>query len=63
MRDIIGTCQKFNECLEHRGHGHLTRDDIEFLSYFELELAKSIIEELDYHNAKKVAKIILSVVE
>ena len=57
LNQIINTCQKFNDCIEHRGN--LSHDEIEFVTYFNLELVKSIIEDLDCNNAKSIAKIIL----
>ena len=58
---ITKTCQKFNTAFEHRGN---PRDEEKMsLEYRKLDLAKAIIEDLDEHNAKCIAKIILGFVE
>ena len=61
LNKIINACQKFNECVKHRSN--LNDDEIEFLTYFNIELAKSIIKDMDSHNAKQIAKIILAATE
>ena len=39
-----------------------TKDDWDFITYFNLELAKSIILDMDSNNAREIAKIILATV-
>lgn len=56
--ETIKTINKFNECLEHRED--LTDDEIKFITYFNLELAKSIIEDLGRKDASSLARIILA---
>lgn len=60
INKIINTCQKFNSAIEHRGNP--TDEEMDILQYFNIELAKSIIHDIDSNNAKQVAKIILDVV-
>ena len=50
LNKIIETCQKFNIAIEHRGYP--TDEEIDVLEYFNLELAKSIIQDIDQNNAK-----------
>jgi hypothetical protein len=59
--NITKTCQKFNTALEHRGNP--TDKEKMSLEYLNLDLAKAIIEDLDEHNVKCIAKIILGFVE
>lgn len=61
LENIINTCNKFNVALEHSNSPieDLPTEDDMALNYLELDLAKSIIEDIDSHNAKRVAKIIL----
>lgn len=61
FKNIIETCNKFNTALEHRSN--LTEDEEMVLQYFNIDLAKSIIHDVDSHNAKHIAKIILGYVE
>jgi len=61
FQNIIETCNKFNAALEHKNDP--TDKEIATLQYFNIDLAKSIIEDLDFHNAKCIAKIILGCVE
>ena len=58
---IKKTCQKFNTALEHNGNP--TDEEKMALGYLNLDLAKAIIEDLDEHNAKCIAKIILGFIE
>lgn len=61
FKNIIKTCNKFNTALEHKNNP--TDEEIIILQYLNIDLAKSIIEDLDSHNAKCIAKIILGYVE
>ena len=61
LNKIINTCQKFNTAIEHRSG--LTNEEEEILQYFNLDLAKAIIQDIDENNAKQIAKIILGSVE
>lgn len=61
FNNIIETCSKFNTSLEHRSDP--TEEEEMILQYLNLDLAKAIIEDLDEHNAKCIAKIILGYVE
>lgn len=61
INKIINTCQKFNSAIEHRGNP--TDEEMDILQYFNIELAKSIIHDIDSNNAKQVAKIILDATE
>lgn len=58
---ITKTCQNFNTALEHKDNP--TDEEKMSLGYLNLDLAKAIIEDLDEHNAKCIAKIILGFVE
>lgn len=58
FENIIETCNKFNTAVEHKCN--LTDEDIMILQYFDIDLAKSIIHDLDSHNAKCIANIILA---
>lgn len=57
FENIIETCNKFNTAVERRTTPE--DEDKMILSYFNIDLAKSIIEDADSHNAKCIAKIIL----
>ena len=61
FKNIIETCNKFNAALEHNYDP--TEEERMTLGYLNLDLAKAIIEDLDEHNAKCIAKIILGFVE
>lgn len=61
FKNIIETCNKFNTALEHKSDP--TEEEVMTLQYLNIDLAKSIIEDLDSHNAKSIAKIILGYVE
>ena len=58
---IINTCQKFNTCAEHRLNPN--DEEVEFLTYFNLELAKCIIQDMDENNARQIAKVILDITD
>lgn len=61
FKNIIETCNKFNTALEHKYDP--TDEEVMTLEYLNIDLAKSIINDLDSHNAKCIAKIILGYVE
>lgn len=60
FKNIIETCNKFNAAIEHKSD---PTEEVMTLQYLNIDLAKSIIEDLDSHNAKCIAKIILGYVE
>lgn len=63
---IINTCQKYNIIIDHLDYNHKNvppQDERDILEYFNLELAKAIIQDIGSNNAKHVAKIILGFVE
>ncbi len=57
FENVINSCKKFNNCMEHRSK--MSKDEMDFVSCFNLELATSIIKDANSINAKKIAKIIL----
>ena len=61
FKNIIETCNKFNASLEHKYDP--TDEELITIEYHNIDLAKSIICDLDPHNAKCIAKIILGYVE
>lgn len=61
LNKIINTCQKFNTAVEHRSNP--TDEEKDILQYLNLNLAKSIIQDIDTNNARHVANIILGFVE
>lgn len=61
LSKIINACQKFNVCVEHRSNP--SDEEIDFLTYFNLELAKSIIQDMDKNNARQIAKVILDITD
>lgn len=61
MKNIINTCNKFNDLAPRLGY--LSDEDNTFLYNFNIELAKSIINDMDPHNARQIAKIILAATE
>lgn len=61
LNNIINTCQNFNKAFDNRWKP--TSEDVDTLEYFNLDLAKSIIQDLDDTNAERIAKIILGFVE
>lgn len=50
FKNIIETCNKFNAAIEHKSDP--TEEEVMTLQYLNIDLAKSIIEDLDSHNAK-----------
>lgn len=61
LSKIINACQKFSTCVEHRFDP--SDDEKEFLIYFNLELAKCIIQDMDENNARQIAKVILDITD
>ena len=61
LKNIIETCNKFTAALEHKYDP--TDEELITIEYFNIDLAKSIIRDVDPHNAKCIAKIILGYVE
>ena len=59
---IIKTCNEYEPCYKRSMSKEHTKDDWDFITYFNLELAKSLILDLDSNNAREVAKIILATV-
>ena len=58
---IIETCNKFNVAIEHIDNP--TDEEIDIISYQNINLAKAIIQDMDANNAKCIAKIILGFTE
>lgn len=67
LNKTINTCQKFNATLEHLNDYDNkydpSQEELDTLEYFNFDLAKAIIQDIDPNNAKHVAKIILGFVE
>lgn len=61
LSKIINACQKFNTCVENRSNP--SDEEVEFLTYFNLELAKCIIQDMDENNARQIAKVILDITD
>lgn len=61
MKNIIDTCNKFNDLIPYLGS--LSDEDNTFLYNFNIELSKSIINDMDKNNARQIAKIILAATE
>lgn len=61
FENIIKTCNKFDTTVKHRFN--LSEDELLALRYLNIDLAKSIIQDLDENNAKNIAKIILAYAE
>lgn len=63
--NIIKTCDNFNKALSKvkQYPDQISIEDNMILQYFNIDLAKSIIEDIDDHNAKQIAKIILAYIE
>lgn len=57
---IIQTIDKLNRLC---GLGELSEDDQFFISILELKLAESLLYDIGEENCKKIAKIILAVVD
>lgn len=55
---IIKACQKYDDC-SHPANGKPTDEDLEYISYFCFELAKSILEETSNGFAKRLAIVLL----
>lgn len=58
LKHIVDFCNKFDAAVEHSYDP--SEEEVMLLQYFHMELAKSIIEDLDSNNAKRIAKIILA---
>ena len=61
FENIIKTCNNFSSALAHRCDP--TEEEKMALNYLNIDLAKSIIEDLDENNAKHIAEIILGYVK
>lgn len=61
FENIIKTCNKFDTAVKHRFN--ISEDELLALRYLNIDLAKSIIQDLDENNAKNIAKIILAYAE
>lgn len=61
LSKIINACQKFNTCVENRLNP--SDEEVEFLTYFNIELAKCIIRDMDENNARQIAKVILDITD
>lgn len=58
FENIIETCNKFNIAVEHKSN--LTDEEAIVLQYLDIDLAKSIIQDTGFENAKCIANIILA---
>ena len=64
LPNITKFCKKYNEYLDIASSGiELSEKQINFLSCYNIELAKSIILDIHEYNAKQVANIILTATE
>ena len=61
FENIIKTCNEFDTAVKHRFN--LSEDELLTLQYLNIDLAKSIIQDLDENNASHIAKIILAYTE
>ena len=57
LENIIKTCNNFSSALEHRCNP--TEEERMVLNYLNIDLAKSIIEDLDENNTRSIIGIIL----
>lgn len=64
LPNITKFCKKYNEYLDIASSGvELTDEQINFLSCYNIELAKSIILDMHEFNAEQIANIILTATE
>lgn len=63
FENIIKACQDCNTAFEHNSDGSITDTEADRIEYFNIDLAKSIVQELGKDNARQVAKVILAYVE
>lgn len=61
INKIINCCNQYNNFIEHSDNP--SQEEVMFIENYEIDFAKSIIEDLGSDNAEKIAKIILAVVE
>lgn len=59
FENIIKACQDCNTAFEHNSDGSITDTEADRIEYFNIDLAKSIIQDLDARNVTNVAQIIL----
>ena len=64
LPNISKFCKQYNECLDITSSGEeLTKEQINFLSCYNIELAKSIILDMHESNAEQIANIILASID
>lgn len=63
FENIIKACQDCNTAFEHNSDGSITDTEADRIEYFNIDLAKSIIQNLGKDNARQIAKVILAYVE
>ncbi len=64
LPNISKFCKQYNECLDIASTGaKLSEEQINFLSYYNIELAKSILFDMHESNAEQIANIILAAIE
>lgn len=61
FENIIKTCNDFDTAVKHRFN--ISDDEMMSLQYLNIDLAKSIIQDLDENNANHIARIILGYTE
>lgn len=61
INKIITCCNQYNNFIERSDNP--SQEEVSFIENYEINFAKSIIEDLGSDNAEKIAKIILAVVE
>jgi len=61
FENIIDACKKLNVCFSH--NPDLTDEQVEYGTYWRLELAYAIIKDLGPNDAERIAKIMLAVAE
>lgn len=61
INKIINCCNQYNNFIEHSNNP--SKDEVSFIENYEINFAKSIIEDLGSDNAKRIAKIILAATE
>ena len=59
--NIIDTCKKLNTCFSK--NSDLTDEQIEYMTYWRLELAHALIKDLGANDTERIAKIMLAVAE
>lgn len=64
LPNITKFCKQYNEYLDIASFGtELTKEQINFLSCYNIELAKSIILDMHESNAEQIANIIIASID